>query len=50
MIRKLLFVILIAGMPSLSFASVSDGHLPSYNSYIWAVFEFLKDRKNEGEI
>ncbi len=46
MIKRLLFVILIAGVPSLSFASVSDGRLPSCHSYIWAVFESVKDKKN----
>ena len=46
MIRKLLFLILIAGMPSLSSASVSDGRLPSCHSFMWAVFESVKDKKN----
>ena len=45
MIRNLLFLILIAGVPSLSSASVSDGRLPSCHSFIWAVFESAKNKK-----
>ena len=46
MMRRLLFVILIAGVPSLSFASIGDGRLPSCHSYIWAVWTSVKNTKN----